>query len=93
MVRGPEAWGWAAEPMVKATPPPGAGGAAPKGDAGDCDAAGLGCPNAKPGPEDDPGGCGSPVLPVAGDAGWLPNANGFEGAVVEVGVPNENGAG
>lgn len=30
---------------------------------------------------------------VAGDAGWLPKANGFEGAVADVGVPNEKGAG
>ena len=29
---------------------------------------------------------------IAGDAGWLPNAKGFDGAVAEVGVPpNENG--
>lgn len=32
-------------------------------------------------------------MPVAGDAGWLPKANGFDGAVAEVGVlPKPNGA-
>ena len=47
-----------------------------------------------PPPPDDPGGCGRPALPVAGDAGWLLNANGFDGAVAEVGVaPNAKGVG
>ena len=56
--------------MVKPTLPPGVGndGAAPNGDDGD--AAGLDAPNEKPPPPpDDPGGCGRPALPVAGDAG------------------------
>lgn len=76
------------------TPPPTAGrdGGAPKGEEGACDVAGWAAPNVNAGPPDEPGGCGSPALPVAGDAGWLPNANGFDGAVVEVGVaPKPNG--
>lgn len=41
-----------------------------------------------------PDAVGSPAFALAGDAGWLPNPNGFDGAVAEVGVvPNENGAG
>lgn len=32
-------------------------------------------------------------MPLAGEAGWLPNANGFDGAVAEVGVtPKAKGA-
>ena len=63
----------------------------PKGDDGACDVAGLDTPKVKP--PDDPGGCGSPELLFAGEAGWLPNANGFDGAVAEVGVvPNPKGA-
>ena len=32
-------------------------------------------------------------MTVAGDAGWLPKANGFDGAVTDVGVAlNANGA-
>ena len=96
MVRGPlVGFAGAAEPMVNVTPPPawGSDGAAPNGDDGD--AAGLDAPNEKPPPPpDDPGGCGRPALPVAGDAGWLLNANGFDGAVAEVGVaPNAKGVG
>ena len=75
------------------TPPTDAGndGGAPKGEDGDW-VAELGAPKVKEGPPDEPGGCGRPALPVAGDAGWLLNANGFDGAVAEVGVaPNENG--
>lgn len=46
----------AAAPIVKETPP-GAGGAAPNGEAGGCVVAGLGWPNEKPvGPPDEPGG-------------------------------------
>lgn len=69
------------------TPPPDAGneGAAPKGEDGAW-VAELGAPKVKAGPPDEPGGCGSPVLPLAGDPGWLPNVNGFDGAVAEVGV-------
>ena len=82
--------------MVNATPPPpGAGnaGGAPNGDDGDW-RAGLEAPKVNPEPPDEPGGWGRPAFPAAGDAGWLPNANGFDGAVAEVGVPpNANGAG
>ena len=69
------------------TPPPAGGnaGAAPKGEDGDWIAE-PDAPKVKEGPPDEPGGCGSPVLPLAGDAGWLPNENGFDGAVAEIGV-------
>lgn len=69
--------------MVNTAPP--AGGRAAGAANGDGDDAGaeLGAPKLKPVVPFWPG---RPALGAAGDAGWLPKANGFDVAVAVVGV-------
>lgn len=77
---------------MKTAPPGGGAAEAPNGEAVEGADACPGWPNWN-GEFVVPDADGRPGVAAAGDAGWLPNEKGFDGAVAEVGVvPNENGA-